>query len=136
MGNEPLTHPVKALSHYNVLVQRPSCVRENLFSEQNVGERLKKPFTSSDLIASICTVLPPLKIHKNTRFIGSFQRIFLYALFFLFGRWEGPWRSGQSCLLGKSEIAGSNPTLTCKFFINRLFLSRSRVILQYYGETP
>ena len=51
-----------ALSHYNVLVQRPNCVREKLFSEQNVGERFKKLGKSSHPLfrfrALSCTVLP------------------------------------------------------------------------------
>ena len=38
---------LKALSHYNVIVQRTNCVRENLFSVQNVGERCKKLRKSS-----------------------------------------------------------------------------------------
>ena len=48
------THPIrgsvhnfKALSHYNVLVQRPNCVCEKLFPEQNIGERFKKLRKSS-----------------------------------------------------------------------------------------
>ena len=38
---------LKALSHYNVLVQRSNYVRKKIFSEQNVGERFKKLRQSS-----------------------------------------------------------------------------------------
>ena len=52
---------VKALSHYNFLVQRPNCVREKLYSEQNVGKRLKKLRKSSHPQTWFrpCTVFPP-----------------------------------------------------------------------------
>ena len=39
-----------------------------------------------------------------------------------------------SCLLGKSEIAGSNPTLAFKFQRNKMFLPCSFVKIQYSGE--
>ena len=40
------------------------------------------------------------------------------------------------CLLGKSEIACSNPTLAFKFQRNRMFIPRSLVKIQYCGEPP
>ena len=40
------------------------------------------------------------------------------------GRW--PWCSGYSCLLGKTEMAGPNPTLAFNFQRNKMFLSCSR----------
>ena len=39
-------------------------------------------------------------------------------------------------MLGKSEIAGSNPTLAVKFQRNKMFLPRSLVKIQYCGEPP
>ena len=42
----------------------------------------------------------------------------------------------NSCLLGKSEIAGSNPTLAFKFQRNKMFLHRSLANIQYCGEPP
>ena len=44
--------------------------------------------------------------------------------------------SGWRCLLGKSEIACSTPTLALKFQRNKMFLPRSFVKIQYYGEPP
>ena len=46
------------------------------------------------------------------------------------------WRSGKSCLLGKSDIAGSNPTLASEFQRSKMFLPRSIVRIQYCGEPP
>ena len=42
---------------------------------------------------------------------------------------RGLWCSGQSCLLGKSETAGSNPNLAFKFRSNKMFLPRSLVTI-------
>ena len=39
-------------------------------------------------------------------------------------------------LLGKSAIAGSNPTLTFKFKRNKIFLPRSLVMIQYCEDPP
>ena len=61
---------LKALSHYmyNVRVQRPNCVRENLLSEQNAGECFKKLRKCSDPLIwllphthRVCTQLPDNK---------------------------------------------------------------------------
>ena len=61
---------LKALSHYmyNVRVQHPNCVRENLLSEQNDGERFKKLRKCSDPLIwllphtrRVCTQLPDNK---------------------------------------------------------------------------
>ena len=45
-----------------------------------------------------------------------------------------PWCRGWICLLGKSEITGSNPTLVFKFQRNKIFLPHSLVKIQYCGE--
>ena len=51
------------------------------------------------------------------------------------GVWrQGAWCSGLSCLHGKSDIAGSNPTLAFKLQSNKMFLPRSLVKIQYYGD--
>ena len=42
--------------------------------------------------------------------------------------------SGYGCLLGKSEIAGSRPTLAFKFQISNMFFLCSLVMIQYCGE--
>ena len=42
----------------------------------------------------------------------------------------------KSSLLGKSEIAGSNPSLAFKFQRNKMFPHRSLVKIQYCGELP
>ena len=47
-----------------------------------------------------------------------------------------PWCTVSSCLLGKSEIAGSNPTLAFKFQRNKIFLPRLLVMIQYCGKSP
>ena len=49
-------------------------------------------------------------------------------------RGRGPWCSGWSCLLWKTEIAGSSPALVLKFQRNKMFLPHSLVHIQYYGE--
>ena len=46
------------------------------------------------------------------------------------------WCSGYGCLLGKSEIAGLNPTLARKFRRNKMFLLHLSVKIQYCGEPP
>ena len=46
-----------------------------------------------------------------------------------------PWCSGWSYLLGKLEIAGSNPTLAFKLEKNKMFLPRSLVKIQYVSQS-
>ena len=40
------------------------------------------------------------------------------------------------CLLRKSKMTGSNPTMVFKFQRNKMFLPRSLVKIQYCGEPP
>ena len=42
----------------------------------------------------------------------------------------------KSCLLGKSEITGSNPTLAFTYQRNKMFLLHSLIKIQYCGEPP
>ena len=88
-------------------------------------------------LLKLCTTkyLDFLFLNFRNKIIPFSFEIKLANCFILNWRRE-PWRSGLSCLLGQSEIAGSNPALAYKFQRNKMFLPCSLVKIQYCWESP
>ena len=80
----------------------------------------------------ICSISVKFWLCKNSmnalKSVARTQRVNLEG--------RGPWCSGQSCLLGKSEVAGPPTALDFKFQRHKMFLSHSHVNIQYCGEPP